>query len=36
MAVFLQHRHAEAVEGIDVSRIIVSGEAVDAPRHFPG
>ena len=36
MAVLLQHRHAETVERIDVPRIVISGEAVNAPRHLPG
>ncbi len=36
IAVFLQHGNAEAVESIDVTRIVVSGQIMDALAHFVG
>ena len=34
VAVFLQDRYAEAVERIDVARVVVACQVVNAPTHF--
>ena len=34
VAVLLQHRDAEAVEGVDIARVVVAGEVVDAAAHL--
>ena len=36
VAVLLQNRHAEAVEGVDVPSVVVPGELVDALAHLVG
>ena len=36
MTVGLQHRHAQAVEGVDESRVRIADEAPDAAAHLAG
>ena len=36
MAVLLQNGHAEAMEGVDIARVPVAGEAVNPLAHFVG
>ena len=36
MAVLLQHRHAEAVERVDVTGVVVAREVVDSLAHLVG
>ena len=36
MAVFLQNGNTEAVEGVDVSGVVIAGQIMDALAHFAG